>query len=368
MRWLILLILSMGSAQAQVPALLVPTPLGTVLSVYSYLTKDSKKTYYARVRGQGDSFEQARTNGFRLAIEQAIGPLILSESESANGRLQRDQIISYSSGMIDRYEILDQSNQNRVWSVVMDVWVTHSNIANRLFNESATQQGIDGNQLGARVESVLAERASGDQVVGAVVRDLATRGFDIQTGTPQIEFDNQRQVRITIPIQVDMNYDYAVALYEAMNSTGQRAVQCGSIWDSLRYEGKDSPECRTKKNSQYHFVISMKPPDRWQFWQGQVIFDDARKLQILGQAVSQPWSIRVTLVDSQGRPVAKACRSLEPYTDQIIGYYPSRNTMWVQQGRGVTGKVQFDFQQNHPDLGRLHTQQVRIVPSSQCAA
>ena len=43
MRWLMLLALIVGSAQAQVPTLLMPTPLGTILSVYSYVAKDSKK-------------------------------------------------------------------------------------------------------------------------------------------------------------------------------------------------------------------------------------------------------------------------------------------------------------------------------------
>ena len=114
MRWLMLLALMVGSAQAQVPALLMPTPLGTILSVYSYVTKDSKQSYYARVQGQGDTQEQARTNGFRVAVEQAIGPLILSESVSAGARLQRDQIITYSSGMIDRFNIVEQRSQDRV--------------------------------------------------------------------------------------------------------------------------------------------------------------------------------------------------------------------------------------------------------------
>ena len=364
MRWLMLLALIVGSAQAQVPTLLMPTPLGTILTVYSYVTKDSKKTYYARVQGQGDTQEQARTNGFRVAVEQAIGPLILSESTGTNGRLQRDQIITYSSGMIDRFNIVEQRNQGRVWLVTMDVWVTPSNIANRLFNESASSQGIDGARLGAQVESVLAERDSGDQVVTAVVRDLGTRGFDIQTGIPVIEFDNQRQVRIKIPMQIDMNYAYAVSLWEAMNRTSQARVQCGFLDQAIH--GRESPDCARQKSSQYHFAMAMKPADRWQFWQGQVTFDDARKLQILAQAVAQPWMISATLVDGQGRPVARACQPLEPYMNQIISYDNHRNTLRVQQGRGVTGQIQFNMQQNHADLSRLHTQQVRVVPQSQC--
>ena len=363
---LVVLALVIGSAQAQVPALLTPTPLGTILSVFSYLNTEKKKVYYARVESQGKTFNEARVNGFRLAVEQAIGPLILSESQSQGARLRRDQIISYSSGVIYRFEIVEKVDTGRGWKLVMEVWVTHSAIAGRLLNDSVTDRNIIGDQLGARVESLLHERRSGDQVVAAVARDYATRAFDVELQAPKVDFDAQRNLQITVPFVIDMNYAYAVALYESMNRTAQAPLECSSIWDRIRYDGRETPECQSRKNNQYHFVISMKPVDRWQFWNGRVTFDDPNKLQIFAQAVAQPLVLGLSLLDIQGQIVIRTCHDLEPYTSRIISYNQNNNTLLVQQGRPVAGEIQFNFGQDHARITRLSTQQARVMPQSQC--
>ena len=87
------------TAQAQispaVTAALVPSPLGIVLTVGQWLLQDRRQVYYIQVQAPGDTFDQARQNAFRLAVEQAVGTLILSETESRNARLHRDEIITY---------------------------------------------------------------------------------------------------------------------------------------------------------------------------------------------------------------------------------------------------------------------------------
>jgi hypothetical protein len=366
MRWLAaVMVLVAGSAAAQVPALLVPTPLGTIISVYGYLSKEQKKIYYARVQSQGATQMEARNNGFRLAVEQAIGPLILSESESQNSRLKRDQIITYSAGMVDRFEIQSQTQTDRGWSLVMDVWVTHSDIAGRLLGDSTTSGNLNGDQLGARVQSLLTERNTGDQVVTAVARDYAARAYDIELRPARVEFDAQRQVQITVPFVIDMNYAYAVALYDSMNRTGQAPVRCLN-WESIANAGRETPECQAQRSQQYHFTISMKPADRWQFWNGRVTFDDPGKLRIFAQAVATPLALSVTLLDTSGQIVARVCQDLAPYTAQIVTYNQQINTMIVQQGRGVQGEARFNFSQDHAQITRLGAQQARVMPQSQC--
>jgi hypothetical protein len=41
-----------------------------------------------------------------LAVEQALGTLISSETEVNNGRIVRDEIVSYASGYVDRFDIV----------------------------------------------------------------------------------------------------------------------------------------------------------------------------------------------------------------------------------------------------------------------
>lgn len=366
MRWLAaVIVLVSGPVLAQIPAILVPTPLGTIISVYGFFNKEKKKVYYARVQSQGSTVMEARTNGFRLAVEQAIGPLILSESESLDSRLKRDQIITYSAGMVDRFEIQNQTQTTNGWNLVMDVWVTPSDIAGRLLGDSTTNGNLNGDQLGARVQSLLTERNTGDQVVTAVARDYAIRAYDIDVRPVRVEFDAQRQVQITVPFLIDMNYAYAVALWESMNHTGQAPVTCLN-WEYMVNGGRESPECQAQRSQQYHFAISMKPADRWQFWNGRVTFDDPNKLRIFAQAVAAPLALSVALLDTSAQVVARICQDLSPYTARIVSYNQQTNTMMVQQGRPVQGEARFNFRQDHAQITRLGTQQVRVMPQSQC--
>jgi UDP-N-acetylmuramoylalanine-D-glutamate ligase len=88
-------------------SLLTPSPLGIVIAVKTYL-KDQKKVYYIRVESQAQDFEKAKKQAFRLASEQVAGTVVLSESELRNSKLTRDEIITYSSGLIDEYKIVDR--------------------------------------------------------------------------------------------------------------------------------------------------------------------------------------------------------------------------------------------------------------------
>ena len=112
-----------GIAQAQVPTLIMPNPLGIIITVGQWLYKGSEKTYYIEVAGQGRNPEEARLNGFRLAVEQAVGSVIASETEVNNSRVTRDEIISYASGYVDRYEIVKSEPQGAGYQVNMKVWI-----------------------------------------------------------------------------------------------------------------------------------------------------------------------------------------------------------------------------------------------------
>ena len=102
------------SAQAQMitGAMFLPSPVGVLLSIGQWITFESERTYYIEVLGEGRTPDEARNNGFRLAVEQAVGAIIASESEVNNNRLSRDEIISYASGYVTKYEI---TRGNKSW-------------------------------------------------------------------------------------------------------------------------------------------------------------------------------------------------------------------------------------------------------------
>ena len=146
--------LSIDAVAIDPASVLMPSPLSLVLAYNTYV-KDSKKVYYIRVQSQARDFELAKKQAFRLASEQVAGTVVLSESELRNSKLTRDEIITYSSGLIDEYKIVDRFDGPGYVKLTMDVWITESVMAQRLLAKSATDRGVDGAALATRVDSIL---------------------------------------------------------------------------------------------------------------------------------------------------------------------------------------------------------------------
>ena len=104
-----LLILHSGVAVAQVDPLSVMSGISTAVNIGKWITQGSKKVYYVQVEGQGSTFEDAKQQAFKIAVERAVGSLVLNETEVANQDVVRNDVIMYSSGMVEKYVIKNQT-------------------------------------------------------------------------------------------------------------------------------------------------------------------------------------------------------------------------------------------------------------------
>lgn len=103
----------------------------TALTIGKWITSDSKKTYYIRVRSEGATVEEARENGNKYAILQSTGEVIVSEKELTDDKL-RSNVINYSSGYIDKVrDVGEATKEGNKYIVVQDIWVSGSKIADR---------------------------------------------------------------------------------------------------------------------------------------------------------------------------------------------------------------------------------------------
>jgi hypothetical protein len=159
------------------------------LTVGQWMLKNRTQSFYIQVEAQGVNDNDARLNGFVLAVDQAVGTLILSERESDKKRLIKNDVYNYSSGYVTDYKILSKITHDQGAVLVMDVWVSHSAIANRILGRSAVAGQLNGLVASARVETLLKERAGGDQVVSRVLADFPRRAFDITLGATVLRMD-----------------------------------------------------------------------------------------------------------------------------------------------------------------------------------
>ena len=278
---IILLTSSVSLAQAPLnPAtLFIPSPAGVAVSVgkwiYDQLTGET--VYYIEVAETGATVEQARQNGFRLAVEKAIGSIVASESEAHNGRLTRDEIISYSSGYVDRFEIVRTQSQGNEVQVYMKVWVRRSSIANRGLNSGKKDAEVDGMVASASVDTLTHERVSGDRLLQVILNDYPRRAFNIKIGKTQVNYNSQRQTQLDIPITVSFSEDYLKSLWSVLSATQNANGNMAEI--TVTGPG--------------FFGIG-----------GSARYTDTVKYQMLSNAMlSRKPMIKVTLIDEQNQPV-----------------------------------------------------------------
>jgi len=220
MRKLIAIAIAAGilsTAEAQItPQMFVPTPFGVVISVGKWLlTNNTKQVYYIEVRGQGSTAEEARMNGFRLAVEQALGSVIASETEQRNSRIQRDEVISYAAGFVERHEIVTSMNTGSGYEIAMRVWVSRTNLAERLLVKSRADGQVDGARAAIAVDTAQYSRSQGDRLLATVLRDFPERSFDIKLEPTRVEIDSSRTTELVVPFLIVWNKQYIKSLMES---------------------------------------------------------------------------------------------------------------------------------------------------------
>lgn len=275
------------AVKAQPLAALAPSPLSIALTIGQWLVKDSKKAYYVQVESTAPTPAQARAEGFKLAVSQAVGALVVAESEVKNQQLVRNEIIQYSSGYIEDFKILSETQVGSMTRIVMDVWVTESKIADRLLNISKADGTIEGEKSAAQYQSNLNQLQSGDRLLEMVLKDFPSKAFDIKVGKSVVTMPS-RNIQIQIPISISWNGAYISSLTEVLEKV--RQGQTGNY-----YRGPN-----------WAAVIRYKNKSDW--FMSIASFRDKMKLELIEANLigSQPL-IKLTVKDSEGRPIVNQC-------------------------------------------------------------
>ena len=80
--------------------------LGVIFSLFVSAQEDKAVTL--TVSGRGESVEIATQNALRSAIERAFGTFISSKTEILNDELVKDEIVSVSSGNVQKFDVISE--------------------------------------------------------------------------------------------------------------------------------------------------------------------------------------------------------------------------------------------------------------------
>lgn len=351
--WLLCATVIGSTAQAQNSAvdLLRPSPLTVGITVGQWVLKDQKKVFYTEVVSEATTEEQARHNGFKLAVEQAIGSVVASETEVQNDRIVRNEIVNYASGYVENFEIVSKSVSRNLVTLRMQVWVSHSSLANRLLNTSQVRGRIDGTKAQAQLETLQYEKQQGDKFLNLVLNDFPRRSFDIELGQVAVGITSDRTGFVEIPFVLKWNYDYLVSLWQALDEVGQ------------------------KQGVSYVTVVSGRPPKqnpRWFGWAGTTRFSDTAKPQLIKTALIDSRPVLQMIIKSNNGDVQHRQCYYFSELDHIIQHkYPSNyfvttgsNSITVNGDFAIQHKINLPVANSM--LGALDTVDLAMVRHSQC--
>ena len=345
---------------AQRPSL-APSPISLIISTGSWMMQGTTRLYQVDVQAKGATFEIAKTDAFRLAVEQAVGTLLLSETEMQNGNITRRDVINYASGYVDRFEVLSRVDNPDTVQVTFRVWVSHSQIANRLLGQSKDNGQFDGSRASAQISTLLQERQAGDRAVAAVLGDFPQRAFTVKVGKLELKFDGARNAVVEIPFLLSWNYDYLISLQEVLKKTSQSSAAQepnGAVLSCMF----DRSIC----TRQAYVRINTKIPDKFFFSKNTLLlgFDDNEKLNLIKNKMinSQP-RVQITVRDNSNQVISNKCYQWQ-MSGFVYDYY--EQTVVIDGFYVMSARNTIEYGQRTNALADLNDVEVKVVASSQC--
>ena len=337
--------LALQPLQAAPPAWLVPSPLSIVLTVGTWMQKDRVEVYYVQVQAHGRDEADAREQAFRLAVNQAVGSLLLSHAEVRNGEVMRRDIINYSSGHIHDFNILKRENRDGGILLQADVWVRKSQIADRLLNESRAAGRVEGGRISEQINSFQHQKTQADRVIQTVLDDFPQRAFDVSVGRTQVAV-HDRKTYLQVPIAVGWNSRYLASMSEALRTVNPRP-DCQS-W--LAVCDNNLFVARVGRAKVAHFE------------------DSTAVFELFDRGISQKAPVALLqLKDGRGQTVFEACYRVSPMDNGNYHnwHFAAVDGWGVHFREGVSQEI-LTIETNLLPLNHIDRAEVTIVPIKQC--
>jgi hypothetical protein len=298
------------------------------------------------VIGNGRTYEEAKIDGFNSAIEFAVGFVILSDKEAKNDRLVRDEISKHSAGYVDNFNVIDQMQTSRGVTLVMDVNVKSSKIAERMLNRGKTEGVLEGETLSGQYNSYLRERSTGDNFIRNVLSSYPNNAYNIEQGKVDFKLDSQRNSIIIVPYTVSWNYEWVIALKESLN-----VIQDGD------------------NRSGDKIMVTAKKPGDWVGKADTYNFNDSVRVEKIVNALGVQTYVLVKIVSKYGSTLYTGCfPNLDQYVTTSYNYSRSRAVYGHQVMRNEAHIEVKPGSYLHRNLGLMDKVEMSVIDGSKSFA
>jgi hypothetical protein len=169
-----------------------------------------------RVTGVGQTYDEAKNDGFRKAIEQHSGTAVVSDMRIRGDRISSHNILTYSAGYVKDFRVLSRHDNAGTVTLTMDVTPDTSLIPGSVIN-SNTGKELNGNKVDTALQTYTSSKRDGQKFILEVMGGWPERALSTNTLNWRTGFDGQQYIDVTF--RVNYNRRWTAALEEAIYTT-----------------------------------------------------------------------------------------------------------------------------------------------------
>lgn len=186
--------------------------------INQFSNNENTKVYYIKIKSKGQNFDQAKDIAFKLAVQQALGTFILSETVIKLNEVIREDIIMYSGGYIQDFKILEEKRDNNLVTLTIDVWVSESKIANRVLNTNPIIGQIEGDRIATQLSTLQKDKKNLNELFHNVLQDYPTKSFELNLGNVNFQLSNNHAI-VEVPVELIWSQKFLDAFGEVLTLT-----------------------------------------------------------------------------------------------------------------------------------------------------
>ncbi len=210
--------------------------LSFCLSINAF-TQQSDKVSIKTV-GQGKTISDATANALREAISQAYGVFISANTTILNDSLLKDEIVSLTTGNIEKYDVLSQTEiPNIGYSVILNSVVSLGKLSSFAQSKGA-EVSFDGGGFAVNIKLLKmneqAEFAALDNLLSQALEYINFAvSFELQVGQPVYKEEEGVE-----------QYQLSIDVVSTINDSNKATIEA-FIFDGLSYISMDKNEIST---------------------------------------------------------------------------------------------------------------------------
>ena len=304
-----------------------------------------------RVQGIGDNIQQAKENAFKTAVELQVGSVLVAELESKDNKLVRSEIVNYSAGFIDSYNLIQTNTYNNKTLVIVDVYVSSSKIADRILGVSTNNKLFDSDKHGTQYSSYMNTKSSGDRLLKSLLNDYPNRAYIVTQLQHRFGVDTQRNPFIEIGFRFNWNYNYLESLNEVL---------------SLIEDGSNG----MFKTSPGNIIIMAKDPKDYVFGKkNHYKFNDVLVMESVRNLFNNnPPRVQLTIYSHNGSIVYTECYLPESITGSKPGMYSLGDTLIVYGNRVENNIIKLHLSTTNDTIRTIERFELAVVGNESCKA